>query len=152
MHRSGQERTKRRASSAGKRVSPQSLMRGEFVPMSKARELLGGADWRSLREWIAELGIKTYAHPTDGRTVLLRSTDVAKIAKISDRPFQNPARGTVRQSSRAVLERQLAELRLQHELAVDAYERQLADLREQHEREVEALRRRIAELEPPGSS
>lgn len=151
MQRAGQERTKR-ASSARKRVSPQSLMRGEYVPLSKARELLGGADWRSLRQWIAELGIRTYAHPTDGRTVLLRSTDVAKIAKISDRPFQVPERQPTRLSSRAALERQLAELRLEHELAVADYERQLTELREQHEHEVEGLRRRISELEQPGSS
>ena len=150
MYRSGQERTTR-SPSARKRVSPQSLMRGEYVPLSKARELLGGADWRSLREWIAELGIKTYAHPTDGRTVLLRSTDVDKIAKISDRPFRLPERRPTRLSSRAVLERQLAELQQEHERAVAAYERQLAELREQHERELETLRQHIRKLEQPGS-
>ena len=150
MRQTGNERTKR-TSSARKRVSPQSLMRGEYIPLSKARELLGGADWRTLRGWIAELGIKTYAHPTDGRTVLLRSTDVAKIAKISDRPFQEPDRKSTRLSSRAALERQLAEQRQEYELAVAGYEHQLTELREQHEREMEDLRRRIRELEQPGS-
>ncbi len=150
MHRSEKERTKR-AASTRRRVTPQSLMRGEYVPLSKARELLGGADWRTLRGWIAELGIKTYAHPTDGRAVLLRSTDVAKMAKISDRPFQAPERRMTRRSSRAVLERQLAELQQEHGLAVEAFERQFVEQREQHEREVETLRRRINELEHPES-
>jgi hypothetical protein len=133
------------------RITPQSLLRGEYVPLGKACELLGGIDTRTLRGWINELSIKTFAHPTDGRISLLRSTDVAKLAKISDRPVLLPATTRTRQSSRAALERQLAELRQERERTIADYERQLAELRKQHERELEELRGRIRELEHPGS-
>jgi len=137
------EKRHQKTPSARVRITPQSLLRGEYIPLGKACELLGGIDTRTLRGWIDELRIKTFAHPTDGRISLLRSTDVAKLAKISDRPVMLPATTRTRLTPRAALERQLADLQLEHERTIADYERQLADLREQHERELEALRRRI---------
>jgi len=134
------------------RITPQSLLRDEYIPLGKACELLGGIDTRTLRGWIDELRLKTFAHPTDGRISLLRSTDVVMLAKISDRPVLLPATTGKRLSHRTEIERQLAELRLEHERTIADYECQLAELREQHERELEDLHRRIREFEQPGSS
>ena len=148
MKRTVQARTSTtKPSSARPRVTPQSLLRGDYVTLSKARELLGGAEWRSLRGWIHEMGIKTYAHPTDGRIVLLRAADVEKIAKISDRPLSLPLpeRKRARVSSRATLERTLVELQQEHARSVADYEQRLAALQLQ----IEELQRQPGEHRPP---
>ena len=132
-------------------VSLQSLLVGDYVHLKQACEMLGGVDWHTLRGWIDALHIKTYAHPTDGRLVLLRSTDLEKLAKISDRQFTLPERPRKRKSSRAVLEAQLGELREQFERTVQDYESRLRTLQEQHQLEVEGLQQRIKELEKPAS-
>jgi hypothetical protein len=131
------------------RVTMQSLLVGDYIQLNKACELLGGVDWHTLRGWIDALHIKTYAHPTDARLVLLRSTDVEKLAKISDRPFHLPEKQRTRKSSRAVLESQLADLREQYEQTVKEYERQLVELQDQHRQEMERLQQRIHDLEHP---
>lgn len=142
---------KQTSSHARTRVTPQSLLRGDYLPLGKACELLGDMDTRTLQRFIDELRLKTFAHPTDGRIILLRSTDVAKIAKISDRPVSLPEARPARSSSRAELGHQLAALRQELERVVADYERQLAALRQEHATEVEDLHRRIRELTQPGS-
>jgi hypothetical protein len=133
-------------------LRPKQVLSGEYVTLTQASKSLGGVDLRTLRNWIKQLHIKTFASPNDGRVIMIHKDDMGRLAKITDRPL---AVEFLKPPSNEILERQLEELRARYMRMVEDYERQLAEQQatytlavEDYERQLAALRKQLTDRSP----
>ena len=145
----GGERTRSTAGPAKEHpeLSLQDMRRGHYHSLKEARQLLlPSADWRSLRGWIADLGITTYKSPVRGHTLLISHKDLAAIAALVGRGLREdshivatnalPPSETGRREGLETIEA----LKSQHQ-------KEIAELQTRHAREIETLQRQLHALQ-----